>query len=48
MMSLTIAMSIDYSLFLLSRIMEETNEGRTLDEAIPSMLDNAGAHIRPF
>lgn len=45
MMSLTIAMSIDYSLFLLSRIMEETNEGRTLDEAIPSMLDNAGHTI---
>lgn len=45
MMSITIAMSIDYSLFLLSRVMEEIALGRSLDEAIPNMLDSAGHTI---
>lgn len=45
MMSLTIAMSIDYSLFLLSRLVEEVQSGVEMDEAIPSMLDNAGHTI---
>tara|TARA_B110000305_G_C18812797_1_gene347785 strand:- start:258 stop:404 length:147 start_codon:yes stop_codon:yes gene_type:complete len=45
MMSLTIAMSIDYSLFLLSRCNEEIARKRTVDEAITSMVENAGHTI---
>jgi len=45
MMSITIAMSIDYSLFLLSRFMEEIGNGRSVEEAIPFMVDGAGHTI---
>ena len=42
MMSLTIAMSIDYSLFLLTRLTENLAYGGTLDQSIESMLEHAG------
>jgi uncharacterized membrane protein YdfJ with MMPL/SSD domain len=45
MMSITIAMSIDYSLFLLSRFKEELAAGRSVTEAIPYMIDGAGHTI---
>ena len=38
MMSITIAMSIDYSLFLLSRFMEELAAGKTVDEVTATAL----------
>ena len=45
MMSITIAMSIDYSLFLLSRFREEIAAGKTVEEAIPIMINGAGHTI---
>ena len=45
MVSLTIAMSIDYSLFLLSRVSEQLAKGETVETAIPEMLSTAGHTI---
>ena len=45
MMSLTIAMSIDYSLFLLSRLTENLAFGNDLESAIENMLEHAGHTI---
>ena len=45
MMSLVIAMSIDYSLFLLSRYREELIRGRDNQTAITLMLEHAGHTI---
>ena len=45
MMSITIAMSIDYSLFLLSRFMEELSKGQPVEDAIVSMVHGAGHTI---
>uniref|UniRef100_A0A7S2K5X9 Membrane transport protein MMPL domain-containing protein n=2 Tax=Leptocylindrus danicus TaxID=163516 RepID=A0A7S2K5X9_9STRA len=45
MMSISIAMSIDYSLFLLSRLTENLAFGADLDYAIENMLEHAGHTI---
>ena len=45
MMSLTIAMSIDYSLFLLSRASEQIAKGNTVDNSIKEMVTTAGHTI---
>ncbi|MHA1778113.1 MAG: MMPL family transporter, partial [Candidatus Heimdallarchaeaceae archaeon] len=45
MMALTIAFSIDYSLFLLSRYKEEIQKGKDVDTAIFLMLKHAGHTI---
>mmetsp|Transcript_12845 Transcript_12845/g.19486 ORF Transcript_12845/g.19486 Transcript_12845/m.19486 type:complete len:989 (+) Transcript_12845:37-3003(+) len=45
MMSITIAMSIDYSLFLLSRLTENLAFGADLEYAIENMLEHAGHTI---
>lgn len=45
MMALVIAMSIDYSLFLLSRYGEEIKNGKTNKESIELMLEHAGHTI---
>ncbi|MHA1685816.1 MAG: MMPL family transporter [Candidatus Heimdallarchaeaceae archaeon] len=45
MMSITIAVSIDYGLFLLTRYREEIFQGKTNDEAVKIMSQNAGHTI---
>lgn len=45
MMSLVIALSIDYSLFLLSRYREELIRGRDNDQAVHLMMEHAGHTI---
>jgi len=45
MMSLTIAMSIDYSLFLLTRLTENLAFGADLEPAVENMLEHAGHTI---
>ena len=42
MMSLIMAMSIDYALFLLSRFKEELNKGATVRKAVEEMLRHSG------
>lgn len=45
MMSLVIAMSVDYSLFLLSRVQDEVAAGRTTEAAVENMVEHAGHTI---
>ncbi|GMH47169.1 hypothetical protein TrVE_jg3060 [Triparma verrucosa] len=45
MMSLIIAMSIDYSLFLLSRVQDEISMGRTTHSSVRNMVEHAGHTI---
>jgi len=45
MMSLVIALSIDYSLFLLARFREEITKGKSVSEAVLIMSKNAGHTI---
>lgn len=45
MMSLCIAMSIDYNLFILSRYVEEVRRGRTGDQVVSNVLSTAGHTI---
>ncbi|GMH76276.1 hypothetical protein TL16_g07022 [Triparma laevis f. inornata] len=45
MMSLIIAMSIDYSLFLLSRVQDEIASGSSTNESISNMIEHAGHTI---
>lgn len=42
MLSFGIAMSIDYSLFMLTRYVEELKKGKTNEEAVKETLVNAG------
>eukprot|EP00121_Abeoforma_whisleri_P002736 Awhi_evm1s2460 len=42
MMSIIIAMSVDYSLFLLCRFKEEIQKGKTTEEAVGIMYEHAG------
>ena len=44
MMFLSMALSIDYSMFLLSRFAEERNKGKTVDDAVRNMLKYS-AHV---
>jgi len=45
MMSLVIAMSVDYSLFLLSRVQDEIASGTEKEQAIENMVEHAGHTI---
>lgn len=45
MTSLTLALGIDYSLFMLTRFMDGVNSGRSIEESIELMLRSAGRVI---